>query len=144
MIFPTLYFNALLIKKMPRLEVYSKASISKAILLRSRTPKNAIIAGSPLHNSPITLSGRYLYLGYIGTLWSHGISFEKRNTINQSLVKLTDCRAKKLSKVCPDFILYSEEEKKYWNNQKIEGLNMKKFEFDFLYKVKENTKTNDN
>jgi hypothetical protein len=61
------------------------AEVAKRLL----TPGEPIIAEA-LHNSPMVLSGHPLYLGYAGTLWSHGMQV------------LSDERTEKLKSFCDE------------------------------------------
>jgi len=90
--------------------VYTKEAIAMAVAIRDHTPAEAIFAAKPDHNSPVTLTGRKLYLGYEGTLWSHGIEHGERSLRFKDLAKLCACK----ETVCPDYLLWMDAEKGFW------------------------------
>ncbi len=84
--------------------IYSIELVKQSEQIRLNTPNTAIIAGDPIHNSPILLAGRVMYYGYPGWLVSHGILGEaERAAINQSVTAILNC--KQSPGVCPDYVL---------------------------------------
>ncbi len=59
-------------------QVFSSSGIAFAKTLHDATPANALILHAPAHNHPALLSGRRLFSGYNGHLWSHGLDYESR------------------------------------------------------------------
>jgi len=47
--------------------------------IRENTPKDAIFLAAPEYNHPLALTGRTLFLGWGGHLWSHGLNAGSRN-----------------------------------------------------------------
>ncbi len=92
-------------------EVYTASQLIESKRLRDLLPREAIVAAEPLHNSTITLTGRKLYLGFLGTLWTHGIKYQERETVQKNLL-INDCQ----STICPEFI-YQPTGMKYWEEQ---------------------------
>ncbi len=59
-------------------ELFSPKSQELAEFIRSDTPPQSIFLASTSHLSPIILSGRKRFLGYLGWLSAHGIDYQKR------------------------------------------------------------------
>lgn len=57
---------------------FSPEAQKLAEFIKSSLPPNAIVLASTKHNSPLVLTGRKRFLGYIGWLWAHGIDAEPR------------------------------------------------------------------
>jgi hypothetical protein len=55
--------------------------------VRAQTLPKAIILTAPTHNHPVLLSGRRLFLGYEGHLWSQGLSYKDREPIAAGMFK---------------------------------------------------------
>jgi hypothetical protein len=51
---------------------WDTGTLAFAQALRALTPRDAIILTAPYHNTPAALSGRRVYLGFSGHVWSHG------------------------------------------------------------------------
>lgn len=115
--------------------LFNKTEIKQADLIRQVTPMDAIIAAKPDHNSPIILTGRSLYYGYEGTVWSHGIKIPGRQDINSSLEKIADCNKSDPKASCPDYIYFSDREKGYWKTSKLPE-QFEQTNLEFLYKIK--------
>jgi uncharacterized membrane protein len=47
--------------------------VNLAKQIREKTPPRALIMSAPTYNTPVPLTGRRWFMGYIGHLWSHGI-----------------------------------------------------------------------
>lgn len=119
---PGLIEGGMLFLDGPNHTVYSKADFVTAAAIREHTPADAIIAAKSLHNSPVTLTGRYLYTGYEGTLSSHQISYHSRKKALLKLSSLTSCHKNDELKPCPDFILWTTAERELWRGQDRKGL----------------------
>ena len=91
--------------------VFDNNEIKIAQEIQKYIPEDSIIAASyHTHKSPAILSGRRLYAGYDGTLWSHGIKFDERRAQLDDLNKLFACKGK----LCPDYLVWTRDEiKKY-------------------------------
>jgi hypothetical protein len=75
-------------------------------MIRKLTAPNDIIAGDSNHNSPITMSGRKMFLGYDGTLNSHGIDYSGRYEAAKSIeTMLPRLREEAAKSGCGAFIL---------------------------------------
>jgi hypothetical protein len=61
---------------MPDQEVYSREDLEFADLIRMKTAPKSLIMSAPVHNSHVLLTGRRLFVGYPGTIWTHGLSFD--------------------------------------------------------------------
>ena len=65
-----------LFRVMPDLEVYSRADLEFGDLIRMKTAPKSLIMSAPVQNSHVLLTGRRLFAGYSGVIWTHGLSFE--------------------------------------------------------------------
>ena len=119
---------------------YDQNTISTAVELNKVTPKNAIIAGAPRHNTPITLAGRKIFLGYDGTIWSHGLrdQAEYRFKMMRDLPSLIRCRSEKRELVCPEFLLWTDSERRHWKVAKPPRMDlMESTSMPSLYRIRE-------
>ncbi|MCB9030763.1 MAG: hypothetical protein H6619_06895 [Deltaproteobacteria bacterium] len=116
---------------------YNKEELQVALKLMEHTEPEAIILTAPTHNSPATLSGRKLFLGYIGTLHSHGIRYHKRQKLTQSLRSAINCKKTNPELPCPDYLLWNTHEKNHWKGEDPSRYeNLAPTELPFLYKIK--------
>ena len=99
-------------------EVYSAAELDLAKNINASFPKEAVFAAAPDHNSPITITGRKLYSGYEGTLWSHAIDSRERREILADLPRLINCFQDPVGKQsgCPDYLLWTDRERRFWKS----------------------------
>jgi len=61
---------------MPDQEVYSSADLEFGDLIRMKTAPKSLIMSAPVPTSHVLLTGRRLFVGYPGTIWTHGLSFD--------------------------------------------------------------------
>jgi len=99
--------------------IYSPSHIEAANQLNKLLPKRAIVVADSSAFSLVTLAGRFLYEGYDGTLWSHGIkqaSILSRTYFQSDLSTLGKCMYKeKPLATCPDFLLWTNDEQEFWH-----------------------------
>jgi hypothetical protein len=51
------------------------------------TPKTAVFLGSTWHSNPtMSIGGRLITMGYGGWVWTHGLSYDKRNALMHDLI----------------------------------------------------------
>ena len=63
-----------------------------------------------------------MFLGYAGTLWSHGIKYKDREWMVKNMSLLCNCEKNtslKGQENCPDYILWNENARKFWANQSL-------------------------
>lgn len=99
---------------------FSKKALAEAQAIEDLTPPTAIIAAAPDHNSSVLISGRKMFMGYTGTLWSHQIDYEARERVLRDLTALCTCREKKqISDIenCPDYLFWNDAASRYWHGQ---------------------------
>ncbi len=111
--------------------VYTPQDVERAEAVRERTPASAVIACAPRHNSLATLTGRRLFAGYPGTLWSHGIDSREREELLRSLPALAACELP----LCPTHLLWTGSEQAFWNAA-TPGPGFEPTELEYLYVVK--------
>jgi len=59
-------------------QLFSRAELEVAELIRQRTAPRALILRAPIHNPVVALTGRPSLMGYPGHLWTHGIDYQAR------------------------------------------------------------------
>jgi hypothetical protein len=114
---PALVETYLIFNKGELYSVYSEEDIALAQVIRATVPEGSSIAAAPKHNSAVTLTGRSMYMGYAGTLWSHQIEYADREQLLKSLPDLAVCRTsvpEKQRKHCPDFLLWDAHASQFW------------------------------
>ena len=99
--------------------IYSSSHIEAADNLYQLLPRRAIVVADSTPFSVVTLGGRFLYKGYDGTLWSHGIRKViplSRASFQSDLSALGTCTyGGRPITTCPDFLLWSSEEQNLWH-----------------------------
>ncbi|NLF24438.1 MAG: hypothetical protein GX589_02105 [Deltaproteobacteria bacterium] len=116
---PALVESYKLFEKGETYTVYTKKNVEQARIVASLTPKSAILAAAPDHNNLATLTGRRLYSGYGGTLWSHGINYKEREQRLQNVEELCQCRSD--LEPCPDYLLWGDAEARFWKGHNLPG-----------------------
>ena len=106
-----------------RYTIYNQRELDDAALIRTVTPKGSVIAGKPDHNSLVTLTGRSLFFGYVGTLSTHGIDYVERGEINADLDRIRSCAADAKreglrEELCPSWLLWTWRERGYWKRDR--------------------------
>jgi hypothetical protein len=74
--------------------------------------KDAVLLAAPEHNTAAVLTGRRLFAGYEGWLWSHGIEYQERLQAQRALLPALQCEV--VESPCPSHLVWSEAEKRYW------------------------------
>lgn len=121
--------------------VYSRDDWIKAQEIIKITKPDDIILSAPNHNSLITLSGRRLFMGFPGTLFSHGSNYLDREGIMDTLTRAVNCRAllsqKPAEDNCPNYLLWAHNEVAKWGriDQK-SALQLEPTTLSFLYRIK--------
>lgn len=95
-------------------EVFPAEDVRLAYRLREVLPPKAVVAAAPKHVSPVLLTGRSMFVGYDGWLYSHGLDYGRRLELLRALEELPSCRHKLAGRGCPDFLLWSRHEREYW------------------------------
>jgi hypothetical protein len=108
--------------------LYGPLELARARALREHTPPGAVIACAPRHAAFAALSGRRLFYGYEGTLWSHGIDFAARRERMLDLERLAACDLS----VCPTHLVWTEDERRYFGRSH-PGPGFAPTELDFLF-----------
>lgn len=120
--FPGGYELYRIVEEQPMYEVYSKQRVAYAKGVRSVVPASAIIATASSHNAAATLTGRRMFMGYPGTLASHKINYQAREHLMKTLPKLLSCKTVlDHPAVCPDYLLWSDEERRLWKRVPTQG-----------------------
>jgi hypothetical protein len=122
--------------------VYSADDWQKALAIRQQTEPNDIILSAPNHNSLITLTGRKLFMGFPGTLYSHGNQYLDREEIFSSLTQAVNCRNnpkfKNKKDLCPDHLLWAHNEIYKWNMIDAKSaLQLEPTTLGYLYKIRD-------
>jgi hypothetical protein len=67
--------------------VFSPTDLVFAKRVREATPGDATLLTAPIHNHPVLLSGRRVFLGYEGHLWSQGLDYAGRKKVAEALFR---------------------------------------------------------
>ncbi|MGH9938346.1 MAG: hypothetical protein ACREAM_19045, partial [Blastocatellia bacterium] len=92
-------------------ELFGRAELEVAALLREKTPPRALILHAPIHNSVVALSGRQSVMGYPGHLWTHGISFESRQNDLTTIYQGGAQMIEPLSRLVVDYVIVGPAER---------------------------------
>ncbi len=121
--------------------VYSVDDIKRQKEILEITPKDAVILAAPLHNSPVTLSGRKLFLGFPGTLYSHGLKYQDREQLITTLYEALECAEhpdymNSKNRICPNYLLWTNNEYTRWGgiDAKSKAL-LEKTSSNYIYKI---------
>ncbi len=131
----------LVLIKYNRYTIYSVDDVTKAKELISATAPDSVFIAAPLHNSMITLTGRKLFMGFPGTLYSHGALYKDREQMMSSLTQVVNCSGKSefksaQKKICPDYLLWTGNEQAKWRMiDPKSALKLRPTELPYLYKV---------
>ncbi len=131
---PALYDLGKIFLKGENITVFTKRDLEYAEALRTATPIGSRIAAFGKHNSPVVLSGRPIFSGYDGTLFSHGIEYHKRKEMNDDFSKLMQCKPDE--EVCPDYLFFTDDEKRQWKRSSLKGSSLVPTGLPYLYKLR--------
>ena len=116
--------------------VFSPEALAQAEGVRKAVPVHEIVASAPDHNSPVVLSGRPMFMGYTGTLWSHGLPYQKREEMLKDVNKLCACPNAQLleanTNVCPQWLFWTSAEQRYFRVQQ-PCAGASRTAYDYLY-----------
>jgi hypothetical protein len=93
------------------LEIFAKAELEVAALLREKTPPRAVILHAPIHNSVVALSGRQSVMGYPGHLWTHGLDYAQRELDVKTIYKGGPQMTEPLSRLGIDYVIVGHAER---------------------------------
>jgi hypothetical protein len=110
LVIPTLVEIGACFQQGGRFEIFSKRAVEFAEEIDKAVPRDAIVLAAPDHNSPVLLSGRRLFAGYDGWLWSHAIDYKDRRALSKDLQKIAHCRGS----LCPRYLVWGESAEKFW------------------------------
>ena len=117
--------------------VYAKEDLTRAAQIVAKTPPDAIFLAKPNHNSIVTLTGRKLFIGYDGTLWSHGIPYEMRRPVLSDLTRAAECDVHQGEPICATHLVWTEMEQEQWHRP-LPGSGFEGTSLSYLYTVKRN------
>lgn len=131
----------LVLIKYNRYTVYSVDDVNKSKELIDATTPDSVFLAAPLHNSMITLTGRKLFMGFPGTLYSHGANYKDREQMVGSLLQSVNCSGKsefinESKKICPDYLLWTGNEQNKWKMiDPKSALKLRPTDLSYLYKI---------
>ena len=67
--------------------IFDRTDLAFAVKVREATPSAATILTAPTHNHAVLLSGRRVFLGYEGHLWSQGLDYIARKPVADALFR---------------------------------------------------------
>lgn len=134
LITPAVYESLRIFTSAEMYTVYSKDSLKKASQIRKITEPESVIVAKSDHNSLVTLSGRKLFVGFEGTLWSHGAVWDSRKPFVSDLQRLAGCREEHYDWACPDYLLWTGAEQRHFK-QNTPGEGFQHTEIPYLYRL---------
>ena len=93
------------------LEIFGRAGLEVAALLREKTPPRALILHAPIHNSVVALSGRRSVMGYPGHLWTHGLDYAQRELDVKTIYNGGPQMIEPLSRLGADYVIVGPPER---------------------------------
>ena len=93
------------------LEIFGRAELEFAALLREKTQPRALILHAPIHNSAVALSGRQSVMGYPGHLWTHGLDYGQRELDVKAIYKGGPQMIELLSRLGVDYVVVGPAER---------------------------------
>jgi hypothetical protein len=101
-------------------QVYSKADQEIAKFISENTTNQALILSAPIHNSQVLLTGRRLFMGYPGTLWTHGLQYEARLQEVKDIYNGAPQALEQLKKNNIQYIILTTKERVWAKDQQLE------------------------
>lgn len=93
------------------LEIFDRAGLEVAALLREKTPPRALVLHAPIHNSVVALSGRQSVMGYPGHLWTHGLDYAQRELEVKTIYQGGPQMIEPLSRLGADYMIVGPAER---------------------------------
>ncbi len=87
---------------------WDRAGIVFASYIKQKVPVSEAIATASVHNSPVVLAGRLMYLGYAAHVWSHGVTPWARE---EEVKKFYAGEANTIAGEIPRYIVIGPQEK---------------------------------
>ncbi|RMD87151.1 MAG: hypothetical protein D6808_01910 [Candidatus Dadabacteria bacterium] len=135
MIIPSLFELKSVLSENRLYKVYAAEDLSIAREVIANTKKGDILAAAPVHNSPATLTGRKLFMGFTGTLFSHGSRYKEREALYKNLHLILNCHKLYTNpRVCPNYLLWTIHEENRWKHIPY-SKNLQKTPSPHLYKI---------
>lgn len=120
--------------------IYPQKVVEQAEQVRKTTEPDDVILAAPDHNSLVTLTGRKLYYGYEGTLWTHALKHDYRKQLmyaGPEAVFKGCSEERENPPACPDYLLWSDAENRYkrWKGTEL-GPQFEDIGIGFLYRYR--------
>lgn len=109
---PTLFEVWSVVQRGELYQMFGREELSLSSEWDRMLPKDAVLVAAPEHNTAAVLTGRRLFAGYEGWLWSHGIEYQERFQAQRALTPALQCNVG--NPPCPSHLAWSERERKYW------------------------------
>lgn len=110
------------------MQEYDKDGILFAEKIKQVTPPRALILAAPTYNTTVFLTGRRLFLGYTGHVWSHGIDYRPREAEVKQIYSGSPYAMELLRRNKIDYVVVSPNEsgtvsvnQEFFTNMKIEA-----------------------
>ncbi|KJR42380.1 hypothetical protein MCHI_001735 [Candidatus Magnetoovum chiemensis] len=97
--------------------IFSADDIEIALWIKENTPKEALFLSAPTYNQPIALTGRKLFLGYPGHIFSHGINGSVKSEQVKIMSKGIDNWLYLLRRFNINYVIYGHREEQYGFNK---------------------------
>lgn len=110
------------------MQEYDKDGILFAEKIKQVTPPRSLILAAPTYNTTVFLTGRRLFLGYTGHVWSHGIDYRPREAEVKQIYSGNPYAMELLRKNKIDYVVVSPNEsgtvsvnQEFFSNMKVEA-----------------------
>ena len=97
----------------PSYRIFDGDGVALADQVRTMTRPGDIILTAPTYNSPMFLTGRRVYMGYAGFLWSNGLPYGERELQLRSIYRGEDGAADLVEQGGIDYILVGPQEREW-------------------------------
>ena len=119
MFLPGLIDFARIFSSAEHFQMFSAEDLAIAEEIRQVTAPCGVILAKTDHDSPVMLSGRRIYIGYPGWIWSQGYSNHKRMKLSRLPLQRAIDRVANDSSLraeCPRYLLWTDRERGIWGN----------------------------
>ncbi|MBD0326064.1 MAG: hypothetical protein ICV68_06525 [Pyrinomonadaceae bacterium] len=94
-----------------KIQVFDRDGVRFAEALEQQTRPRALILHAPTFNHPVFLTGRQPFMGYPGHIWTHGLSYQERETMIKRIYAGGPDAASLLSQAGVEYVVLSPMER---------------------------------
>jgi hypothetical protein len=100
-------------------ELIKRDALNEAAWVMKDIPSEDVIACAPEYNHPVLILGHPIVCGYEGHLWSHGLDYQGRLALLNSVMMGESGWKEKAQKLGASWIYWSDLESKRWPDSKL-------------------------